>query len=126
MTGRAAFVSSSSFLRARTAPPTSPDSRFLLAMLFLDFMLTVRVEIENCIFLDSVQKRREADDNFEITKYVVIELILLSSIFLKKSAWFEHLKSPTKLYKDFHTWKIKNLIPINIYNFNQYRNWIEF
>ena len=42
-----------------------------------------RVEIENCIFLDSVQKRREADDNFEFTKYVVEEIILLFSIFLK-------------------------------------------
>ena len=34
-----------------------------------------RVEIENCIFLNSVQKRREADDNFEFTQYVVEEII---------------------------------------------------
>ena len=43
------------------------------------------VEIENCIFLDSVQKRQEANNNFEFTKYVVEEIILLFSIFLKKS-----------------------------------------
>ena len=65
-----------------------------------------RVEIENCIFLDSVQKGREADDNFKFTKYVAEEIILLFSIFLKKSAWFKYLKGPTKLYKDFNTWKI--------------------
>ena len=42
-----------------------------------------RVEIENCIFLDSVQRRRKADDNFKFTKYVVEEIILRFSIFLK-------------------------------------------
>ena len=30
-----------------------------------------RVEIENCISLDSVQKRREADENFKFTKYAI-------------------------------------------------------
>ena len=30
-----------------------------------------QVEIENCVSLDSMQKRREADDNFKFTKYVV-------------------------------------------------------
>ena len=30
-----------------------------------------RVEIEKCISFDSVQKRREADDNFKFMKYVV-------------------------------------------------------
>ena len=59
-----------------------------------------RVEIENCIFLDSVQKRREVDDNFEYSKYVVEEIILLFSIFLKQSAYFKYLEGATKLYKD--------------------------
>ena len=27
--------------------------------------------LENCISLDSAQKRREADDNFKFTKYVI-------------------------------------------------------
>ena len=31
-----------------------------------------RVEIEDCISLDSVQKRREADGNFKFTKYVFV------------------------------------------------------
>ena len=29
-----------------------------------------RVEIENCILLDFVQKRREAEDNFKFKKYI--------------------------------------------------------
>ena len=30
-----------------------------------------RVKIENCIFLYSVRKRREADDNFKFMKYII-------------------------------------------------------
>ena len=30
-----------------------------------------RVEIENCTSLDSVQKKREADDNFKFMRYVI-------------------------------------------------------
>ena len=40
-----------------------------------------RVEIEKYASLDFVQKRREADDNFKFTKYVVMEIIPLFSIF---------------------------------------------
>ena len=40
-----------------------------------------RVEIQKCVSLDSVQKRREADDNFKFTEYEVLEIILLFSIF---------------------------------------------
>ena len=71
---RAALVSSSSLLHARTTRPTSPYSpRFLHAMLFLDFRLSV-IESELrilCISVETVQKRREADDNFKFTKYVI-------------------------------------------------------
>ena len=42
-----------------------------------------RVEIKNCIFLEYVQKRREADDEFEFTKYIVQEITLVFN-FLKK------------------------------------------
>ena len=42
-----------------------------------------RVEIKNCIFLEYVQKRREADDEFEFTKYIVQEITLFFN-FLKK------------------------------------------
>ena len=42
-----------------------------------------RVEIENYIFLDSVQKRYEADDNFKFTKYVVQETTLFLDILEK-------------------------------------------
>ena len=59
--------------------------------------LRLRVEIENCISLYCVKKRREAADNFEFTKYVVEEIILLFSILLKKSALFKYLKGPMKL-----------------------------
>ena len=40
-----------------------------------------RVEIEKYVSLDSVQKRREADDNFKFTEYVVMEIIPLFSKF---------------------------------------------
>ena len=36
-----------------------------------------RVEIKNCILLDSVQKRPEAGDNYKLKKYVVKEITLL-------------------------------------------------
>ena len=73
---RAAFVSSSSLLHARTTRPTSPYSpRFLHAMLFLDFTLSV-IESEmrilySGISVETVQKRREADDNFKFTRYII-------------------------------------------------------
>ena len=41
-----------------------------------------RVEIEKYVSLDSVQKRREADDNFKFTEYVVMEIIPVFSIFV--------------------------------------------
>ena len=40
-----------------------------------------QVEVEKCVSLDSVKKRREADDNFKFMEYVVTEIILLFSIF---------------------------------------------
>ena len=40
-----------------------------------------RVEIEKYVSLDSVQKRREADDNFKFTEYVVMEIILFFRYF---------------------------------------------
>ena len=82
-TGCAAFVSSSSFLRARTAPPTSPYSpRFLLAMLFFDFMLSVRESKLRIVFFSTPCKRDgKQTTNFEFTKYLVIELILLFQYF---------------------------------------------
>ena len=52
---------------------TAPSFRFQTVV--------YRVEIEKCVSLDSVQKRREADDNFKFTEYVVMEIILLFSIF---------------------------------------------
>ena len=42
-----------------------------------------RVEVKNCIFLEYVQKRREADDEFEFTKYIVQEITLFFN-FLKR------------------------------------------
>ena len=42
-----------------------------------------RVKIENCISLDSMQKRREADDNFKFMKYVVQETTLFFRYFGK-------------------------------------------
>ena len=44
-------------------PPCNDVFRFLA--------FGYRVEIENCISLNSVQKRRETDDNFKFTKYVI-------------------------------------------------------
>ena len=38
------------------------------------------VEIEICISLDSLQKRREADANFKFMKYVVQETTLFSDV----------------------------------------------
>ena len=40
-----------------------------------------RVEIEKYVSIDSVKKRREADDNFKFTKYVVMEIIPPLAIF---------------------------------------------
>ena len=58
MTGHAAFVPSLSFLRARTTPPTSPYSpRYLLAMLFLDFTLSVFESELRIVFVSNPWKR---------------------------------------------------------------------
>ena len=88
-TGHVSIFLSLSLLHARTTRPISPYSpRFLVTMHAFStvpsfrFQAVVdRVEIEKCVFLDSVQKRREADDNFKFTEYVVMEIILLFSIF---------------------------------------------
>ena len=75
LVGLACENDTSNFSLFYSLPPCNAIFRF--------YAVCYRVEIENCIFLNSVQKRREADDNFEFTKYVVEEIILLFSIFLK-------------------------------------------
>ena len=39
------------------------------------------VEIEKCVSLDFVQTRREEDDNFKFTEYVVMEINLFFRYF---------------------------------------------
>ena len=89
---RSALIPCLLLSHASTTRLTSPYSpRFFIAMLAFSSLLrfhTVdyRVEIENCVSLDSVQKRRAAKDNFKFMKYVVKEITLLFTIFLGKSA----------------------------------------
>ena len=90
---------------------SSYSPRFFVAMLvflsvFRFHAVGYRVEIENFVFLNSVQKRHEANDNFEFTKYVVKEITLLFPILWKKSARNKGLKDPVKSYKDLNTSKI--------------------
>ena len=67
----------------RTTRPIAPYSpRFVPSFPSFNYQAVVyRVEIEKCVSLHSVQKRREADDNFKFTEYVVTEIIPLFSIF---------------------------------------------
>ena len=84
---RAALVPSLSLSHSRATRPISLYSpRFFVAMLAFSSVLRYhavdyRVKIENCVFLDTVQKKREADDNYKFTKYVVKEITLPFSIF---------------------------------------------
>ena len=61
------------FFVTMLAFPTVPSFRF--------HAVVYRILIKKCISLDSVQKRREADDKLKFTEYVVTEIILLFSIF---------------------------------------------
>ena len=79
------------------------ENDFFFAMLLFSSLLRFyaagnRVEIENSVSLDSVQKRREADNNYKFTKYLVKEITQSFCDILGKIC----LKDPVKFYKDLN------------------------
>ena len=65
-----------------------------------------RVEIERYVFLDSVQKRREADKNFKFTEYIVMEIIHLFRYF---NQFFPKINI-YKIYKNCHFGSLKIIL----------------
>ena len=105
---RAALVSSSSLLHVRTARPTSPYSpRFLHAMLFLDFTLSIiESELRIVYFCRNRAKEARSRRQFQIYEICCLRNNTLFPIFWKKSAQNKNLKYRVKFYEHLNTSKI--------------------
>ena len=67
---------------------------------------STRNEARHCIFLDSVQRRREIDAEFKITEYIIKKITLIFYVLWKRLIWNKYSKTSfigTLIYRDLAT-----------------------